>query len=63
MGDELYLVKDYKEFHLMEDELKAIFSYDFAKLEKKVKKHVSKKVASKMLLVDQNKFPIQLAKL
>ena len=63
LGDELYLVKDYKECHLINDELKAILNYDKAKLEKKVKKHWSSKVATKMVLVDQNKFPIQLAKL
>ena len=63
LGDELFLIKDYKEFRLINDELKAIFNYDKVKLEKKVEKHSSKKVATKMLLVDQNKFPIQLAKL
>jgi len=63
LGDELFLVKDYKECRLINDELKAILNYDKAKLEKKVKKHWSKKVATKMVLMDQNKFPIQLAKL
>ena len=63
LGDELYLIKDYKECRLIKDELKAILNYDKAKLEKKLKKHWSTKVATKMVLVDQNKFPIQLAKL
>ena len=63
LGDELFMIKDYKEFRLIKYELKAILNYDKAKLEKKVKKHWSSKVACKMVLVDQNKFPIQLAKL
>ena len=41
LGDELYLIKDYKECHLMKDELNAILNYDKAKLEKKLKKHSS----------------------
>ena len=63
LGDELFMIKDYKECRLIKDELKAILNYDKAKLEKKVNKHWSKKVATKMVLMDQNKFPIQLAKL
>ena len=63
LGDELFMIKDYKECHLIKNELKAILNYDKVKLEKKVKKHWSTKVATKMVLVDQNKFPIQLAKL
>ena len=41
LGDELYLIKDYKECRLINDELKAILNYDKAKLEKKEKKHWS----------------------
>ena len=41
LGDELYLIKDYKESRLIKDELKAMLNYDKAKLEKKVKKHWS----------------------
>ena len=57
------MIKDYKDCRLINDELKAILNYDKAKLDKKEKKYASKKVATKMVLVDQNKFPIQLAKL
>ena len=39
LGDELFLIKDYKECRLINDELKAIFNYDKAKLEKKEKKY------------------------
>ena len=35
LGDELFMIKDYKESRLINDELKAILNYDKAKLEKK----------------------------
>ena len=41
LGDELFMIKDYKDCRLINDELKAIFNYDKAKLDKKVKKHSS----------------------
>ena len=63
IGDEACLTKDFKECCLIENELKVIFKSDKTKLEKKMTTYLSKKVATKMLLVDQNKFPIQLAKL
>ena len=63
LGDELFLIKDYRESRLIGNELKAILNYDKAKLDKKIYKYLSKKVAIKMLLANQNKFPIELAKL